>query len=80
MTHFDLELPMLLIFYILTFYILTVRQRTKTSWSSKKLELNIGALTFQEKLMKRRELLTEKMKAEQKEQEKIRAEEHKVLK
>ena len=34
----------------------------------------------QEKLSKRRELLTEKMKAEQKEQEQIRNEEQKVLK
>ena len=35
---------------------------------------------FQDKLNKRRELLTEKMKAEQKEQEQIRNEEQKVLK
>jgi hypothetical protein len=33
-----------------------------------------------EKLSKRRELLTEKMKAEQKEQEQIRDEEQKILK
>ena len=37
-------------------------------------------LSQQEKLKKRRELLTEKMKAEQKEQEQIRNEEQKVLK
>jgi hypothetical protein len=35
---------------------------------------------MQERLSKRRELLTEKMKAEQKEQEQIRNEEQKVLK
>ncbi len=37
-------------------------------------------LLMQERLSKRRELLTEKMKAEQKEQEQIRNEEQKVLK
>jgi hypothetical protein len=42
---------------------------------------NLIRISFKkEKLSKRRELLTEKMKAEQKEQEQIRDEEQKILK